>query len=65
MCKISVESIGHLLLHCHVARFLWALVFSLFGLEWVMPQWVVELLASWKGQFGSLHRCLEHGLLFV
>jgi hypothetical protein len=54
MCKKSSESIDHLLLHCEVARDLWATVFHLFGIEWVMTQWVVELLASWRNQNGGL-----------
>jgi hypothetical protein len=35
MCKRSGESIDHLLLlHCEVARDLWASIFRLFGVEW-------------------------------
>ena len=34
---------------------LWAMVFSLFGIHWVMPKKVVELLACWQGKFGR-HR---------
>jgi hypothetical protein len=40
------KSIDHL--HCDVARDLWVSVFCLFGIEWVMPLWVVELLGSWR-----------------
>jgi hypothetical protein len=38
MCKNSGESSSHLLLHCSVARELWNFIFSLFGLQWVMPK---------------------------
>jgi hypothetical protein len=38
MCKKSGEFIDHLLLHCEVARELWTSIFSLFGVEWVMPR---------------------------
>jgi hypothetical protein len=51
MCKKSGEMVDHLLLHCEVARALWNSVFGLCGLEWVMPQHVVDLYASWRGQF--------------
>jgi hypothetical protein len=50
MCKEAGESIDHLFLHCHTARELWDLVFSMFGLRWVMPCHVVDLLACWTGQ---------------
>jgi hypothetical protein len=46
LCKRSGETIYHIIFHCDVARELWALIFHLFGLEWVMPQSLVELLAS-------------------
>jgi hypothetical protein len=37
MCKKNGESVDHLLLHCEVAAWLWNYVFTLFGVEWVMP----------------------------
>jgi hypothetical protein len=49
MCKRSGKSIDHLLHHCEVTRELWVLIFHLFGVEWVMPRRVIELLASWRG----------------
>jgi hypothetical protein len=42
------ESIGHLLFHCEVVD-LWSLPFKLFGVYWVMPRRVSELLVSWGG----------------
>jgi hypothetical protein len=45
-------SIGHLLLHCTLAQTLWSLVFCLFGISWVMPAQVTELLAGWICDFG-------------
>jgi hypothetical protein len=53
MCKRSGESINHLLLHCEVARTLWSVIFSLFGVKWVMNERVLDLLACWKGQRGN------------
>jgi len=55
LCKKSAESIDHLLLHCEVARALWSYVFNLFGVEWVMPHSVLELLISWGAAIGSRH----------
>jgi hypothetical protein len=46
------ESIDHFLLHCEVSRDLWSSLFSLFGVDWVMPRKVGELLMSWGGQVG-------------
>jgi hypothetical protein len=47
MCKKEEESIDHLLLHCESAQFLWNAFFSHFGLTWVMPRGVVDLLHCW------------------
>jgi hypothetical protein len=48
MCKKKKEeSIDHLLLHCESAQFLWNAFFSCFGLAWVMPRGVVDLLHCW------------------
>ena len=43
---------NHLLLHCPIAYELWSMVFVFFGIHWVMPYKVSELLASWQGKFG-------------
>jgi len=44
MCKKSVESVDHLLLHCEVACLLWNTIFSRFSLSWVMPRrWLIYL----------------------
>jgi len=39
--------VDHLLLHCDVASTLWNLVFSRFGMSWVMPRRVIDLFACW------------------
>jgi hypothetical protein len=49
-CPNKGFSIDHLLLHCEFARALWSYVFMLFGVEWVMPRTVLELLNSWGGR---------------
>ena len=55
MCKRAGETTNHLLLCCLVARELWCMVFTLFGVHLVMPSGVMELLSSWPGKF-SKHR---------
>ena len=45
MCDSSGESVDHLLLYCSIAFKLLSMVFALFGIYWVMPKTVVELLA--------------------
>ncbi len=51
MCKVDGENIDHLFLHFSIARDLWDLVFSMFGVWWVMLCHVMELLACWQGRF--------------
>lgn len=63
MCKKSEKAIDHLLLYYEVARNFTVLVFCLFGMEWVMPQRVVEFLVDWRDKLGS-HR-LEDGSLML
>jgi len=66
-CKRSEETLNHILLYCEAARELWIMVFQLFGVEWVMPRWVVDLLARWKRKVGQndIKFCLEcNSLLF-
>ena len=55
MCKCNSETVDRLFLHCSIAMELWDMVFGLFGISWVMPMFVVELLAYWQGRFGR-HR---------
>ena len=61
MCKSNGELVDHLLIHCSIAMELWAMVFSLFGIHWVMPKMVVDLLACWQGNFGQ-HR---NGVIWI
>ena len=44
LCLSKEESIDHILLHCELARSLWNLLFSLFGVSWVLPYAVREVL---------------------
>jgi hypothetical protein len=52
MCKKSGESIDHLLLRCNVAHDMWSIFNSLFGVEWLMPRRVLDLLNSWGNLLG-------------
>ncbi|RVW28985.1 putative ribonuclease H protein [Vitis vinifera] len=57
MCMEKEETIDHLLLHCSKTRVLWELLFSLFGVYWVMPCSVRETLLSWQtSSVGKKHR---------
>ena len=47
MCKNDWEWVDHLLILCPFASDLWSFLFSLFGISWVMPKQVFELLACW------------------
>lgn len=69
MCQRDGESIDHLLLQCPIARDLWDLVFSLFGVAWVMPRdccsfWLVGLgfLGEVIGRYGVWFRIVSCGV---
>ena len=49
LCLVEEESIDHILLHCGLARSLWSLLFSLFGVSWVLPSSIREALLGWVG----------------
>jgi len=55
MFKKNRESIDHLLLHCDVAQVVWCSFYSLFGVEWVMPKSVLNLLSGWGSLLGRGH----------
>ena len=52
MFKVEGETIDHLFLHCTVAREMWDTVLTLFGMHWVMPKRVVDLLDCWQCKLG-------------
>ena len=43
------ETVDHILLHCAKCWILWQLLFSLFGLAWVISSSVKETLLGWHG----------------
>jgi len=47
LCKRDGELVDHILLHCDVASALWNNIFSRFGICWVMPRSVLDLVACW------------------
>ena len=49
LCLSEVETVDHLLLHCVKTRVLWNLIFSLFGVAWVLSCSVKETLLRWHG----------------
>ena len=44
LCCCNAESVDHLLLFCLVAHSLWMYMLQLFGIDWVMPGSVEDLL---------------------
>ncbi|RVW54221.1 hypothetical protein CK203_080171 [Vitis vinifera] len=51
LCQRHEESIDHILLHCDKVRTLWVLLYSMFGVQWVLPATVKETLSGWNGSF--------------
>ena len=43
----------HLLIHCHVANSLWVFTLQAFGIQWVLPSSVAELLFCWNHWLGK------------
>ena len=46
LCCGDGESVDHLLLHCKFSHALWCEVFTVFGIQWVMPRSVKTGLES-------------------
>ena len=51
LCCAKEETINHILIHCPKARVLWDLVFSLFGVNWVLSFTVRDTLSGWSASF--------------
>ena len=57
LCLSKVETIDHLLLHCAKTRVLWNLLFSRFGVSWILSCSVKKTLLRWHGSFvGKAHK---------
>lgn len=48
LCKKDRETVEHFLIHCEVTYQLWVFYLSFFGMYWIMPKRVIELVASWR-----------------
>ena len=59
-CQCDGESVDQFLLHCSIATDFWFMVVG-FGVCWVMPRSVIELLACWQGRFG----CRRNGDIWM
>jgi hypothetical protein len=55
LCKNHWETGDHLLLHCEIASALWCFVLQSFGIQWVIPATVIDLLFGWYNWFGKLN----------
>ena len=51
LCGCEEETVNHILLHYTVVRVLWEIILALFGVPWVFPKIVKEVLFSWKDPF--------------
>ena len=60
MCRHCGETVAHLLLHCEMAYRLWSFVFITFGLSWVVPRSIPDLLLACGISWGSTD--LKYGI---
>ena len=53
MCCCNEESVDHLLLFYPIAHSLWTHMLRLFGIDWIMPSLVADLLFCWYHWLGK------------
>jgi hypothetical protein len=53
MCRKGWETGDHLLIHCVLASDLWSAVLKSFGVCWVFPNSIMDLLYGWFNSFGK------------
>ena len=53
LCKCNGESVDRLFLHCGEVFRLWSFALRSFGVSWVLPKRVIDLLASWRNWLGK------------
>ena len=69
LCKRNGEIVDYLLLHFPFLKEVWGIVSTVFGVQWVMPRKVIDLLACWQGCFGwhqhsVIWKCIPHCLMW-
>ena len=50
-CGCEEENANHIILHCTVVKSIWEITLAIFGVQWVFPESVLEVLLSWRGSF--------------
>ena len=69
MCQNAGETGPHLLIHCGMASDLWHLVLRSFGVLWVFPNNIADLLFGWFNCFGkqnsSIWNLVPHCLMWT
>ena len=50
MYHCSGETVDHLLIHCSVAFELLSFTFRRFGIQWVLPEKILDLLCGWQSK---------------
>ena len=53
LCRCNGESVDHLLLHCGEVSQLWSFALRSFGVYWILPMRVIDLLANWRNWLGK------------
>ena len=53
MCHCNGEMVAHLLLHCETTFGLWSRALGFFGIQWVLPGMVTDLLLGWWKWLGK------------
>ena len=47
------ETVDHLLIYCEKAQQLWCFTFRSFGVSWVLPRIVFDLMFGWRNWLGK------------
>ena len=53
MCCCNEETVDHLFIFCSLAHSMWMHMIQLFGIDWVMPGSIVDLLCCWHYWLGK------------